>query len=77
MITFYKTTGVNIKKPGKLAKEENNTDSVSDGSKITSMNKLSLENWEDFQLLEEKNLEQISNRNGKIIEQQFYSNYFN
>lgn len=77
MVTFYKNTGMNIKEPGRLAKEESNAYSLSDGSKIMSMNKLSLENWKDFQLLEEKNLKQISNRNSKIIEQQFYSNYSN
>lgn len=40
MITFYKNTEVNIKEPGKLAKEENNIDPGSDGSKIMAMNKL-------------------------------------
>lgn len=55
MITFYKSTGVNIKEPVKLATEENNVHPGSNGSKIMAMNKLRLESWKDFPLLEEKN----------------------
>lgn len=75
--TFYKNTGANIKEPAELAKGENNVDPGSDGPKIMAMYKLRLENWEEFQLLEERNLKQISNGNSKRIEQQLCWNYFN
>jgi len=48
MITFSKNTGMSIKEPGKLAKEENNVDPGSDGTKIMAMNKLRLGNGKYF-----------------------------